>query len=553
MIDFQPSACYLSVNQGILRSSSVGCKVSSPESYLHRVFVYASRGYVSVGCYSVNLSPLMPESSSATTVENCVNAAANNGYSIAALNTQGTCSGGNNLELAVENPVADGCGLHGQSSSSFQVFANTEVVYTSLGYYQDLAVLPIANNFIASEGSAIYDAPSCAAMAVVQFNLLFGLSSSGSVCFVGNEVATVLALAYLPVSNVNEQTVHLYVRTISPTLASSPQSTYQNIGCYIDFIGSFAKTIPNYQSSKSDPATCAQYAEEAQEVIFGLQNGGDCRTGNSLASAISLGSITGCSIYGAATANQVFVRQFCFPGSTTVSSYSGNVLTFGCRPCLVGHYCPGNNTEIPCPIDYSTNGYVGFEACDPCDTVGQIGQASCTHIPEGYYIKNNTLFFCGNNTHTQHYIGGGYEKSLCRCAAGFSGDQCDIPSCGGLLTSGVLGYGASLGSLLFNSDPTLSQASISFASSDFDTSTVRTYLLNLLTVDLNINGDGQLSTTEMITYLESRSFFRRVWSCSHFGAVLVCATTTFIRLTKCIPKQCNTTFIHQNTSLTAQD
>ena len=483
----------------------MGCNLNN-QYIVHRVYAYASSGYVSVGCYQVsNLSPLSPAGS----IHSCITEAYSTGYSIAALSGPGSCWGGNNLELTISNPITGGCGSAGQISGNFQVYANTEALYTFLGCYQDSAGSTIASNFIASAGTASYDQSTCGAMAVVQFNLLFGLGSSGSVCFVGNEVATVISYVYTPscdLSNVNQ----VFVRTVSPASSISPYSMYQNIGCFKD---SSALMIPTFQSFNTDPTTCAGHAEASQDVIFGLENGGVCRSGNSLSSAISLEHIIGCPITGSAAANQVFVRKYCFPGSTTVSSYTGNILTFGCRTCNAGYFCPGNNTEIPCPIDYSTNGYNGFDACSPCDTangystIGRVGQSSCVPIREGYFIRNNTLFYCGTNNRTQHYIGGGYKRSTCRCATGYTGDHCDIPSCNNLLLSGVTAYGASLGSLLLNADSTLIQASSAFQSPNFDLLSVETYLLNLLSVDININGNGQITVAEMLTYLKSRSIY----------------------------------------------
>lgn len=270
------------------------------------------------------------------------------------------------------------------------------------------------------------------------------------------------------------------------------------------YLGIVARTIPTYQSGVSSPTQCAVKAdsENTQAIVFGLQNGVDCWTGDSVSSAISLSSVSNCPLLGSNLANQVYVRKYCFPGWTTVSSYTGNVLTLACRQCSKGHYCPGDNTENPCAMDYSTEGNMGYPECIECDTangystVGLTGQSQCVHIPNGYYyIFGDTKFiYCGTNPDNQHWIGGGYDKKSCRCAPHWTGDVCDLPTCPDQLPS------VSLGTLLFNSDSTLIQAP-----NLRDTANSLRYLHNLLSVTIDVNGDGVLSTSEMLNYLKTRS------------------------------------------------
>ena len=188
----------------------------------------------------------------------------------------------------------------------------------------------------------------------------------------------------------------------------------------------------------------------------------------------------------------------------------GSTSAADCRDCLAGYFCPGDGTERPCGIDQSTDGYTGFNRCRPCNTaagystIGLLGQASCVHIPEGYYYVNGTrLQYCGTNNRTQHWIGGGYDKTTCRCDTGYTGDHCEFPVCESLLS-----FQASLGTLLMNSDSTLIQASKGFlTASPLAQANTEAYLNHLLSVDIDINGDGQISNEEMLRYLQSRSIY----------------------------------------------
>eukprot|EP01036_Dinobryon_divergens_P029645 gene29645-38770_t len=462
LINYRNNKCDFSQRKSTLMARSLGCQSSS--SPIRAVFAYASLGYVSVGCFaspiptSLQLIPLSPSPNSdvKAVVDNCATAAKTKGYSLFAMSGSGSCYGGVDISSATENVYSSGCGMLGdQTSNSYQVYVNPDIAYTRLGCLNGFDPNTISSSFVLSEGTASYDVNSCGAMAVVQFNRLFGFSTSGSVCFVGNESAQVVTPAYSQDCN-SPGSIKVYVQTVSLP-ETSPQSLYQNIGCYRD---NSTRMIHTYQSYPSTPVECALKAENAEATVFGLQAGGQCFTGDSVSSAISLSSVSNCPLLGSSWANQVFVRKYCFPGWTTVSSYTGNVFTFACRKCSKGFYCPGDNNEVPCDMDYSTEDMEGASECTACDTangystIGLTGQLLCKPIPVGYYLINNntTLKYCGTNNKTQHWIGGGYNKRTCRCAPHWTGDQCDIPTCPDQLPF------FSLGTLLFNSDSTLLQA-----------------------------------------------------------------------------------------------
>eukprot|EP01036_Dinobryon_divergens_P035680 gene35680-46280_t len=377
LINYRNNKCDFSQSRSTLTAKNLGCL--STTSAIRSVFAYSSLGYVSVGCFAnpTTLKAINISSSSdvEAVVDKCAAAAKAKGYSLFAMSGSGSCYGGVDISSATKNVYSRGCGMIGnQTSNSYQVYVNPGIAYTRLGCLNGFDPNTISSSFVLSEGTASYDVNSCGAMAVVQSNLLFGFSTSGSVCFVGNEFAQVVIPAYSQDCN-SPGSIEIYVQTVSqyPQYQSppyiSPQYLYQSIGCYRD---DSTRVIPIDQSSASSssfsPADCASKAENTESIVFGLQNGGECRTGNSVSSAISLSPVRNCPLLGSSLANQVFVRKYCFPGSTTVSSYTGNVLTFACRVCLKGFYCPGDNTEVPCAMDYSTQDMEGASECTACDT-----------------------------------------------------------------------------------------------------------------------------------------------------------------------------------------
>jgi hypothetical protein len=132
------------------------------------------------------------------------------------------------------------------------------------------------------------------------------------------------------------------------------------------------------------------------------------------------------------------------------------------------------------------------------------GAAYCVPIKDGYYINSaHEEVFCGTNASTQHYIGGGYSNKTCRCGEGYVGDSCDIPVC----LNNTRSVGGSLGTLLFYGDSTLNQASKDMTSGLIDIAALEAYLFHLLSVNIDVAGDGTITFQEMLNYLDSRSIY----------------------------------------------
>jgi hypothetical protein len=85
-------------------------------------------------------------------------------------------------------------------------------------------------------------------------------------------------------------------------------------GCYADTPN---RAIPNYRTQVSSIDQCAQIAEQNREMVFGVQDGGQCFTGSNPQQAFEYGYLNSntnqCSAMGSVWTNQVYVRDQPFP------------------------------------------------------------------------------------------------------------------------------------------------------------------------------------------------------------------------------------------------
>lgn len=94
---------------------------------------------------------------------------------------------------------------------------------------------------------------------------------------------------------------------------------------------------------------------------------------------------------------------------------------------------------------------------------------------------------------------GASSSSQCSCQLGYTGTNCEYSVCSDTL------IGASLGSILFQADSKLRQYSAN--ASAYSTIDVAAYLYNLLHVGVDVNGDGNITSIEMLTALTNRLIY----------------------------------------------
>jgi hypothetical protein len=94
---------------------------------------------------------------------------------------------------------------------------------------------------------------------------------------------------------------------------------------------------------------------------------------------------------------------------------------------------------------------------------------------------------------------GGPTIDQCTCAPGWTGDNCEIKNCDAYLA------GSSLGSFFFVSDPPLSDYSAGFNTSSNQITQAKLYLHTLMSSVVDMNGDGYITRSEMISILSYRS------------------------------------------------
>ena len=183
------------------------------------------------------------------------------------------------------------------------------------------------------------------------------------------------------------------------------------------------------------------------------------------------------------------------PAGTYASNYGTAV---SCTVCPAGSYCPtGAPLNIPCPtgtslrpvLQYVTSllGFLGSfsaggaSACSLCQSV--VAGVSAT-VPVPYYFWTSPV---------------GAVESQCVCQNGYTGTNCEFSICSTALPGG------SLGSLLFQADSKLRQYAAN--ASAYAAIDVMAYLYNLLHVGFDVNGDGNITTTEMFTALSNRLIY----------------------------------------------
>ena len=163
-----------------------------------------------------------------------------------------------------------------------------------------------------------------------------------------------------------------------------------------------------------------------------------------------------------------------------------------CSPCAAGSYSNyGDNICTPCSIGFYSN--TGASSCLWC----------------GAQV-NTTL----RSTDPRYHWTGGPTQQQCHCLAGYThASNCAVKGCDEVFQVS----GLSLGSILLNSDVQLRAYSLSLGnlsslpaallsqSQQDQLNSAYHYLNNLLAINVDINGDGNITRSEMESALSFRS------------------------------------------------
>ena len=319
--------------------------------------------YIYQGCFNDSGNRAIPNyMGQVSSVQQCEQIAQNSGQNVFGVQYYGQCFAGNSLNQAQQyGPNNGDCGTLGSSWTN-QVYANeppqTSNQYVYRGCYNDSG-----NRAIPSYVGNVGSVDQCAQMAQQNNATVFGVQYYGQ-CFVGNieqqayqygvnnnydscgpmgEAWTnqVYSIpAYDQCSYIMSNSELACYKNRYPDLASftneqlqdhwtnigcnekrsnqciSPQTSsglYQFKGCYND---TGNRAVPTFQGNVSSVDECAQIAEQNKQVIFSVQDGSQCFTGNNEQQAYEYGNNvnrTQCGPMGEAWTNQVYVRSTPFP------------------------------------------------------------------------------------------------------------------------------------------------------------------------------------------------------------------------------------------------
>ena len=224
----------------------------------------------------------------------------------------------------------------------------------------------------------------------------------------------------------------------------------------------------------------------------GGQNG--CCGGSATPNTGAGGGGSGCQCaYGGTGGDGVLIIAYCAPGSYIYGD--------SCVSCPAGTYTGtgGLTSCTPCPA--GTIGTTsGATACTPCPagTYSTYGASTCTSCRGGTYSTvpgTGECPLCPAGTFSNS---GATSCTSCPAVAYYTPSGSAACHCNPIQTS------VNLCSLLFQSDITLKSYSASFTNTT-DVFGVSKYLLNILKIEVDINGDGIISRTEITAALGYRS------------------------------------------------
>lgn len=230
------------------------------------------------------------------------------------------------------------------------------------------------------------------------------------------------------------------------------------------------------------------------------------------------------SLYGDNSCTTCLAGKYSSSGSAQCSNcVAGKYSSDGsakCSDCQPGQFSYQISSSCQaCPKNTYAPSTGGPQACKPCPdgTNSTTGSVVCISCPDGYYsISGYDCQWCGAMDNPLLAVDkkyrwvGGPTKQQCHCVPGYSrSSNCATNECG----TNVDIPGMSLGSLLMNSDIQLRTYSATIGTfagkpttqDQFDRlNAAYGYLYNLLAIDVDVNGDSNITRSEMTDALRFR-------------------------------------------------
>ena len=308
-----------------------------------------SGAYTFQACYNDtttgNDRALPANSGVVSSIDQCQQNASNQGYCIFGLQAGGQCWMGNDPVQAIKY------GLHGGSCGALGV-DNSNILYSkqpvvaapptaqksSNGYNYEGCYNDGNGRMIPTFNGNVSTVDQCSNIATSQNASVFGIQYGGQ-CFTGTDFNQAKSLGQhngdcgTMGSGVGWANLVYYKKPDQPQTSGN----YNYQGCFND---KSTKAIPNYQGNVQSIDQCRQIAEVKGQNVFGVQNEGQCFTGNDTANNESqeYGSYNGeCDLLGSSMANQVYKYQ---PSNNSQQQASGNYVYKGC-------YNDSGNRVIP--------------------------------------------------------------------------------------------------------------------------------------------------------------------------------------------------------------
>ena len=312
--------------------------------------------------------------------------------------------------------------------------------YTYIGCFADNSN-PNSSRAIPNYIGKVTSPDQCAQLTINKGDTVFGIQNNGE-CRSGIDLTS--AKKYGSRNNcstlggpfINQ------VYTINPVQPTT-FGNYNYKGCYNDKSDkSNNRAIPNNRGQVTSTQQCGNIADQNNETLFGVQNGGICFTGTSLPNAMQYGAQSSyCGLLGSFNTNQVFAKDYTSPSyimnANELQCYKNNYpqdLSTLSNAALQTHWATigalqGRNNQ--CPSQEIFSGLYNYKGCynntsisavptlqgnvtsiDACEKLAESTQSNV------FAVQNNGQCYTGKNEQEAYQYGSNFSKNSCPSLGG---------------------------------------------------------------------------------------------------------------------------------------